>query len=250
MATNPTIQQNTTIVNRLFWFVLIAVLAIAAGSFTLSFMALYALAVSNGIPALLGWIWPLIVDLSMVIYTAAVLVAQLQRRSARLPIALTVFYAIVTVTGNILHATNTPLGWFVAALPPLSLILGSEMLRVMGKHNIERQGAMETLSELAQHTHAMRYEITQLEQTIVSKQAQLNALKSDIAQTKSSNLQEMRLKANQAKQQVIENRREQVLHLLQGGSNEKDIATQLNKDIRTIKADIIALNGRAIEVQA
>ena len=97
-SNNP--YTDNRIVNRIFWAVGGAVALIALGSFTLSFTALFDLAVKNSVPAHLGWIWPLIVDLSMVIYTAAILVAQLQRRGAKLPVALTIFYAAVTITGT------------------------------------------------------------------------------------------------------------------------------------------------------
>ena len=168
----PNTQHSNTdnrIVNRIFWAVALAVCGIGLGSFSLSFMALYALATANGTPTFLGWIWPLIVDVSMVIYTAAILVAHLQYRGAKLPISLTIFYALVTITGNILHAPPTPLGWFVASLPPLSLIFGTEMLRAMAHHIILHKGTVLTLEELTAQLNTRRADLdsikTQIEQT-------------------------------------------------------------------------------------
>jgi FtsZ-binding cell division protein ZapB len=172
-------KNDNRIVNRLFWAVSVAVALIALGSFTLSFTALLALATGNGIPAGLGWIWPLIVDLSMVIYTAAILVAQLQHRNAKLPIALTIFYALVTITGNVLHAPSTPLGWFVASLPPLSLILGSEMLRVMSHHIITRKGTLDTLAALSNEVDALTVQRDTLTSQCVKLQVQMETLKSE-----------------------------------------------------------------------
>lgn len=133
----------------IFWAVTLAVVAIAAGSFALSFNALHDLAQQNGQPARLAWIWPVIVDVSVIVYTLSILAAQLQRRPARLPIALVAGYGLVTIAGNILHAPGTAAGYFVAMLPPLSLILATEALRVMARHQIERGHTVATLGKLA-----------------------------------------------------------------------------------------------------
>jgi DNA-binding CsgD family transcriptional regulator len=234
-----------TVTTRLFWFVTAAVIAVALGSFSLSFMALYALATGNGIPPLLGWIWPLIVDVSMVIYTAAILVSQLQNRGAKLPIALTVFYAIVTITGNILHAPPTWLGWFVAMLPPLSLIFGTEMLRAMAHHNILQRGVVATLEQLQAQATESRMALQNLDAQIASKTEHLARLNADIQQAKSSKTVDFAESMRDSKQQKIDERRDAVLQLLQAGNNERAIAEQLGRDIRTIKADIVALNGKA-----
>ena len=233
-------HTNNRIVNRIFWAVAIAVSLIALGSFSLSFIALYELATGNGIPALLGWIWLLIVDLSMVIYTAAILVAQLQRRGARLPIGLTIFYAVVTVTGNILHAPPTPLGWFVASLPPLSLILGTEMLRAMGHHIILHKGRVSTLAELALEIDTRRAELDKLQAAIDMTNAKNSSdspafVKGDLAALD---------KANEAKTDKIAERRQQVLAMLQEGMEKADIAEALEVSVRTISRDISTLNGQ------
>ena len=117
--------------DRIFWAVAVAVVLIALGSFTLSFMALKDLAAANGAPVHLAFIWPLIVDVSVIVFTAAILVSQLQRRGAKLAIGLTIFYAVVSIMGNVMHAPGNPLGWFIAIIPPLSLIFATEMLRAM-----------------------------------------------------------------------------------------------------------------------
>lgn len=174
-----------TTINRLFWTIAAAVCFIAAGSFVWSFLSLWELAEANSNQAGLGWIWPLIVDLSMVIYTGAILVSQLQRRGARLPIALTIFYSIVTIAGNVLHAPPTPLGWFVAILPPLSLIFGAETLRVMGKHIIERGAAVQTLKELSTIVETRQAELTALQNRIETDRAKVAELKTELSRLRS-----------------------------------------------------------------
>jgi len=171
-------MENRT-VTRIFWIVAFAVALIALGSFAWSFMALRALAADNGAPGSLGWIWPLIVDTSMLIYTAAILVAQLQQRAAKLPTALTIFYAVVTITGNILHAPPSALGWFVAALPPLSLIFGAEMLRTMSHHIILQRGAVAGLQALRAELNTTQTELDTLTRHRDKLAGELGALKAE-----------------------------------------------------------------------
>lgn len=231
-----TAKTDNPIVTRIFWAVVLAVSLIALGSFALSFTALYALATENGTPALLGWIWPLIVDLSMVIYTAAILVAHLQRRGAKLPIGLTIFYALVTITGNILHAPPTLLGWFVASLPPLSLIFGTEMLRAMAHHIILHKSSITTLAELTQQLDTRRAELDKLNRQIQDRLESLRATNGALVPTLD--------RANEAKQSKVKERRQEVMALLQQGLDKPAIAEQLDVSLRTITRDIQHLNGK------
>ncbi len=235
--------------------------AIAAGAFVLSYQALLTTGLNNGIPANLAYIWPLLIDAPLVVFTLALLAAQLMRQSARLWAGLVILYTAATIFFNISHAQPSAMGWLVAIVAPVGLLLTTEALRHLAKMVIERQAAIETLAELSNQAEAMRrelsglaeqqqQEIAKLDQAIASRQAQLEALKADISLAKSSNFQEMHEKAQQAKQQAIEERRLQVLTLLQSGNDDKSIAAQLGKDVRTIRADITALNGKVKQVVA
>jgi len=244
-------KADNKIVNQIFWAVAITMSLIALGSFSLSFTALYELATGNGIPRPLGWIWPLIVDLSMVIYTAAILVAQLQRRGARLPIGLTIFYAIVTVTGNILHAPPTPLGWFVASLPPLSLILGTEMLRAMGHHIILQRATVNTLAELNAQVDTRKADLDKLSLNIEQAQAELEKLQA--AQKVSSTIEiDRALHARQVKAEQDsvdkESRLTTLIDILQGNPKEsvKRLAEQLDVSRTTIYNDLSTLESQGV----
>ncbi len=172
---------------RIFWITAAAVALIAAGSFALSYSALMQLAAANGVSGRLAYIWPLIVDVSVIVFTAAVLVAQLQRRGAKLPIALTGFYALVTIAGNVLQAPPTALGWFVAALPPLSLIAATEMLRAMAHHNITHATAVTSLAELDAQVADRRNELVTLNRQIATAGAELEIAAAQVATVKRNN---------------------------------------------------------------
>lgn len=101
---------------------------IALGAFWLSFTALADLAVRSGIEAGQAWAWPLIVDGIIVVASVAV-VALAGQRSAWYPWLLLVAGAIVSVTGNAIHAVvaadaDVPavLAGAVAAVPPVVLL--------------------------------------------------------------------------------------------------------------------------------
>ncbi len=189
MPATTILPQTTKQYNRIdiiFWLVAAAVVLIGTGSFALSFNALLELATANGIPAHLAFIWPLIVDLSLVIYAASILTYQLLRVKPIYPIALTACYGVVTITGNILHAPPNPVAWFVAALPPISLLLATELLRELAKQKIDRLAAVDSLAELTGQAGMLNADIEKLQSeaaTLTSKKSgletELKALRSD-----------------------------------------------------------------------
>ncbi len=230
---------------RIFWLVAALVAAIALGSFALSYNALLALAIANGIPGRLAWIWPLIVDVSVIVFTGAILVSQLQKRGAKLAIGLTLFYAVVTIVGNVLHAPPSALGWFVASLPPLSLIFATEMLRAMSHHIILQHSAVVTLQQLRKDTEQTSARLATMAAQVDAKQRQLDELQAAIEAAKTNNVIDFAATMQQSKRQKIVERRQEVFQLLEAGHSDKEIAAQLERDVRTIRSDIKALNGKA-----
>lgn len=100
---------------------------LAIGGFVLSFAALRDLAVRVGMPADLGWIWPLLID-GMIVESTLAVVALSQRGSRR-----AVWYAwfllavgaVVSVGSNGAHAVISGHGWAGAAaasVPPVVLL--------------------------------------------------------------------------------------------------------------------------------
>lgn len=247
--------MNTRIVNALTGTVAMLTLGIGAGAFVLSYDALYQTGLAYGIPVAKGWIWPLLIDAPLIVFTLALLVSQILRQSAKLWAGLVILYTVATIAFNLSHAQPTPLGWLVAVVAPVGLLLTTEALRHLAKTIIERQAVVESLAELSQQVDTRRNEVdtlaAELEKMtsrIASKQAELDALKADIGLAKSSKITDFASTMQQAKASAIEERRAQVLSLLQTGNSDKDIAAQLGRDIRTIRSDIQALNGKAAEV--
>jgi len=110
---------------------------LALGGFTLSFAALRDLAVRVGMPADLGWIWPLLID-GMIVESTLAVVALSQRGSRR-----AVWYAwfllavgaLVSVGSNGAHAVISGHGWAGAAaasVPPVVLLANVRSVGVQG----------------------------------------------------------------------------------------------------------------------
>ena len=99
---------------------------LAIGGFVLSFAALRDLAVRVGMPADLGWIWPLLID-GMIVEATLAVVALAQRGSRAVWYAwfLLAVGAVVSVGSNGVHAMVTGHGWAGAAaasVPPVVLL--------------------------------------------------------------------------------------------------------------------------------
>jgi Protein of unknown function (DUF2637)/Homeodomain-like domain len=121
---------------------------IAAGAFWLSFTSLADLARRSGLGTEQAWAWPLIVDGIIVVSTVAVVVLS-GTRAAWYPWMLLFAGALISVTGNALHAVVTAssdvplvLAAAVAAVPPLVLLAITHLTSVLTRHaSISASGA-------------------------------------------------------------------------------------------------------------
>ncbi len=118
----------------------VGIVALAAGGFVLSFDALRDLAERSGTQPRLAWIWPLTVDGFIVVATvAAFSLARAGRRVTWYPWAALMLFAVISVTGNALHAINnedalrvaTPIAVMVSSIPAIALLVASHFLVVL-----------------------------------------------------------------------------------------------------------------------
>jgi len=105
------------------------VVLLAFGAFLLSFEALRDLAVTSGaLNDTHAWVFPLIVDGSIVIFSLSALRASLAGEDRRWYMALVVVVTLASVGFNIAHARGGLLSGVMAAMPPVLLFCAFESL--------------------------------------------------------------------------------------------------------------------------
>lgn len=158
----------------------ILVFLLAVGSFVLSFDALRQYAIAHGVTEQHSLIWAGLIDLSLVIYSLAVVNAYLQTESTWKQWALVGLYTIGTVVFNILHAPNNLQSQIVAAIAPVSLFFSFELL----------MGQLRTIVQ----KHSLTLNVRQLEAAFNIKSAEFDKL----IDTKQAELDKLNVKIGQA----------------------------------------------------
>ena len=197
------------------WLTAILVGIVALMAFTLSYYTLQEVALSNGIPLLLSYIWPLLIDFSLVVFSLTVVTANLHNETTWKQWTLVGVYTIATIFFNTLHAWPTLLPLLVSKIlvtcvPPLSLFFSFELLMNQLKNSVTRKGVPTTIT--------------------LSPEVLLGDTQSTDEVVPSDN--------------PIATRRDKVLSLKQQQVTQTAMAEQLGVSIATIRKDIKALNGK------
>jgi hypothetical protein len=104
------------------------VLVLAAAAFTLSYDALYQLALDSRVRPGLAWLWPVVIDGTIVVALLTVLAANRARTRAGYPWALAGLFSLASVAFNIAHAPDRPVARLVFAMAPVALVLTTHLL--------------------------------------------------------------------------------------------------------------------------
>lgn len=258
-------QTSITITSRIA--VVCATLVILSAGI-LGYTALYDLFVSIGLfAAWLGIFFPLLFDLAEVTAAVSVFNAKLQGEDDRFAWGMVLLFTVLGVVANIAHAAFawyigkiTPvqldLAIFATSLFPLSVALVTHLVKRVIARDITRHSILSSLAELADQLDQKRRELAELFTTkqgeldrlngqINQARAKLEQLKSDIQAGKVQQNARSVNELNAARQAKIDQRRASVVLLLEKELTPAEIAQQLNVKVRTIKRDIVALNGKA-----
>ena len=130
------------------------VLALAAGAFALSYAGLKDLASTNGVDPRLVWIWPLVLDGAIVVFSVCAFRAGLCGESVTYPMFLVVLSTIASIAFNVLHAPIPEGAYFwsrealvpriMASIPPLCLFLSFEVMIRQLKSQVKISSAFAT----------------------------------------------------------------------------------------------------------
>ena len=99
------------------------VLVLAAAAFTLSYDALHQLALDSRVRPALAWLWPVVIDGTIVVALLTVLAAKRASVRAAYPWALAGLFSLASVAFNIAHAPDRPVAQLVFAMAPFALVL-------------------------------------------------------------------------------------------------------------------------------
>lgn len=135
------------------WSAALIILGVGAAAFRLSFSTLEDLARLARMPADDAWLFPLIVDGTILLATFGLLVCAHHKSERRFFLGVLVVGSLVSVAGNSVHAVaaGQPLpGWaaaLVAAVAPISLLVDTHglalLFRVAARQRVQAQAAPE-----------------------------------------------------------------------------------------------------------
>jgi hypothetical protein len=101
---------------------------LAAAAFTLSYDALHQLALDSRVRPALAWLWPVVIDGTIVVALLTVLAANRASARAGYPWALAGLFSAASVAFNIAHAPDRPVAQLVFAMAPVALVLTTHLL--------------------------------------------------------------------------------------------------------------------------
>jgi Protein of unknown function (DUF2637) len=104
------------------------VLLLAAAAFTLSYDALHQLALDSRVRPALAWLWPVVIDGTIVVALLTVLAANRAGTRAAYPWSLAGLFSAASVAFNIAHAPDRPVARLVFAVAPVALVLTTHLL--------------------------------------------------------------------------------------------------------------------------
>lgn len=148
------------------------VVTITTLAFILSYNALWSTALTYGLPGYLAWIWPLLIDFPLIVFSFAVVRANLMGESTKWPWSLVGVFTLATVAMNLLHLENnviktyfteTTIAQFVAVIAPLALFLSFETLMGMIKSSVKRDQIQQAVNKLAEQVNELTIELGNLE---------------------------------------------------------------------------------------
>jgi hypothetical protein len=104
------------------------VLVLAATAFTLSYDALHQLALDSRVRPALAWLWPVVIDGTIVVALLTVLAAKRAGMQAGYPWTLAGLFSLASVAFNVAHAPDRPVAQLVFAMAPVALVLTTHLL--------------------------------------------------------------------------------------------------------------------------
>lgn len=256
------------------------ILLIAIGSFALSYNNLHQTALSHGVGSKLAYIWPLLIDFALVVFSLAVVQSNLNNEPAYRRWLMVALYTIATIAFNVYHAPANLAAQIVAVVAPVTLFLSFETLMAMLKNGVIKRNLIASLSQLKQELERLNGEIKkarneldltaqEIAQKAIEGARVLNDLSHVTSQVEQLKAQKERLISEvdelkkgqpreakkEPKSQKGKASQEQILSLLNQGLTQAQAAKKLKVSVSTVKRQLnagkepaeVAMNGRVRE---
>jgi len=155
------------------------VAALGLGSLALSYNALRGLAADNGLAGWQSYLWPILIDVALIVFSLAVVRNSLRAERVWWPWALVGVYTLGTIAFNLLHAQAQLGAILVAVVAPVSLFLSFETLMGMLKSDIRRAAVIRGLADLDRERGKLAGEVERLQARIEQARRELAAARSE-----------------------------------------------------------------------
>lgn len=198
---------------------------LAAGAFTLSYAALWDMAAAHGVPARLAWIWPILIDFGLIVFSLDVIRVSLYGENPWKSWSMVALYTVATVAFNVLHAPDNLTARIIAVVAPVTLFLTFETLMGMVRDGVKRA----TVQAPTVQPQAAKVDRPIVQPVAVEVQPAALPEPAPVKVTPDPG---------------IEERRERVLGMLRQQKTQAEIAQALGVGVSTVKRDIKELNGR------
>jgi hypothetical protein len=230
------------------WLTGILLLVIAALSFASSYLALADLAQQHHF--VLTYVFPLIIEGGMVVFSLAALRASLHAERARWAWTLVIGSSALALAFNVIHAHQWgALAMIMAAMPSLFLLLSFETFMSQIKAGVRRAAAAASIATLEAHRRQLAAQVEQdqaeLEQAVTAHQAEKARLDAKLLELKEE-LAGLR-KEKRGFAEVSEDTKTQALRILSerpdiGGSELGQLLGRSDSLGRKLKREL-SLNG-------
>lgn len=140
------LENRSTHIIRYLSLALVFLLAV--GAFVLSYAALWDTALSYGVPSQLAWLWPLLVDGAIVVFSLAVVRNGLLGERTVWPWVLVILFTVGTIVLNGIHSDGRYVSIAVAVVAPIALVLAFETSMAMLKSDVKRAGLVQSIAQI------------------------------------------------------------------------------------------------------
>ncbi len=249
------------------WTTPTLVFVLAIISFILSYSALRSVAYTNVYENDLAYLWPLLLDGALIVFSLATIWFSLIKENTWLSYILVFTFTTFTIIFNILHSSQTTAAVFIAAIPPATLFLTFHILMSMLRVSAIRQNIQDSISQLKTQLATLQDELGQVERHLRQEQEKLAKVKD----TKSVTIKQLdaTIKSRQAELEKLErhpvfvlgtdintpDQRRDILRQLVDIQNQDkrvsltqgDMAAALGVSVKTLQRDLeaISVNGNS-----